>query len=60
MHSPAKDAYVIPTGTIFMTIERVYIHPTIVIAVNKLSINECMSQISFEHRKNTSHLPSAK
>ena len=47
MHSPAKDAYVIPTGTIFMTIERVYIHPTIVIAVKKLCINNVNPFASF-------------
>ena len=39
MHSPANDAYVIPTGIDFITSESVYMHPTIVIAVKILGIN---------------------
>jgi len=31
--SPAKEAYVIPIGIFFITIDRAYIHATIVIAV---------------------------
>jgi len=37
---PANDAYVIPTGIDFITKERVYIHPTIVIVVIRLGINK--------------------
>ena len=39
IHKPANDAYVMPTGIVFITIDNVNIHPTIVIAVNKLGIN---------------------
>ena len=40
IHNPAKEAYVIPTGIDFITSERVYIQPTIVIAVKILGINK--------------------
>jgi hypothetical protein len=40
IHSPAKDAYVTPTGIVFITKDKVYIHPTIVIAVKMLGINK--------------------
>ena len=33
IQSPAKEAYVIPTGIDFITRDKVYMHPTIVIAV---------------------------
>ncbi len=39
MHKPANEAYVIPTGIVFITIDNVNIQPTIVMAVNKLGIN---------------------
>ena len=39
MHKPAKDAWVIPTGIVFITIERVNMQPIIVIAVIKLGTN---------------------
>ena len=40
MHRPAKDAYVIPTGIVFITIDNVNIQPTIVVAVSRLGINK--------------------
>ena len=39
MHSPANEAYVTPTGIVFITIDKVYIHPTIKIAVSIVGIN---------------------
>ena len=40
IHKPAKDAYVIPTGIVFITIERANIQPIIVNAVIRLGINK--------------------
>ena len=40
MHNPAKEAYVIPTGIVFITRDKVNMHPTIVIAVTILGINK--------------------
>ena len=39
MHNPAKEAYVTPTGKVFITKDNVYIQATIVIAVNILGKN---------------------
>tara|TARA_B100001121_G_C18633865_1_gene595689 strand:+ start:967 stop:1278 length:312 start_codon:yes stop_codon:yes gene_type:complete len=39
IHKPAKDAYVIPTGIDFMTIDKVYMQATIVTPVIILGIN---------------------
>ena len=39
IHSPANEAYVTPTGIVFITIDKVYIHPTIKIAVRIVGIN---------------------
>tara|TARA_B110000263_G_scaffold213858_1_gene198044 strand:+ start:156 stop:407 length:252 start_codon:yes stop_codon:yes gene_type:complete len=36
--NPAKDAYVIPIGIVFITIDNAYMHKTIVIAVIILGI----------------------
>ena len=40
IHNPAKEAQVIPTGIVFITRDKVYMHQTIVIAVIILGINK--------------------
>jgi hypothetical protein len=42
IHSPAKEAYVTPTGTVFMTLESAYIHKIIVIELAILG-NHCVN-----------------
>jgi len=39
IHIPAKDAYVIPTGIVFITLDKEYIHNTIVRILNMEGIS---------------------